>query len=557
MCVFLSIFSLFLIRQPHQLVIGILCFVTGVSISLSQQPTHGMMRKPIKSMYFDGIITSTHHKNDHYQTLRLDLKTNHYIKRCHLKYYGDLILKEGDHIIGDGSLYPISNPKTWLGFDFKRYCYLQHIQATGTLKTITSYTSQQHTGLDLYRFKIKEKFLKTLPKDEAAIACALVIGDKSMMSKDIQNVFSNSGLSHILAISGLHMGLMMGFVFLVCRLALSLTPFAQIYNTKKACAIVAMIFGGLYLTISGYGIPAQRSFIMVGIAMIGIIMDRWSLSMRTLSVSAIIILIIQPWSIFSLSFQLSFAAVFGLLVFYESYHVRFSSKIAQFLIDVLLSTSVATIATLPFLISSFQKISCHSFWTNMIAIPLTTFWIMPIGFLTTLCPLNILFRIWEIGLMLLIKIAILAHSMTFGIINFPAPHPLFLSCMILSFILIYIKKFSWSIVTCILGVGSFWVPNYLPSVYETATCQGRVHSKNNMILIKGKAQPFLIKEWTQEQCITNISVIDDDFVSSKKGVWFGFLTAKQFEFKKRPPFYPYIKINRIKMLNSIKNLQKN
>ncbi len=93
-----------------------LCFFTGVILSLSQQPTNGMMRKPIKNMHFDGIITSVHHKNDRYQMLRLDINSHHYIKHCHLKYYGDLLLKPGDRVIGEGSLYPISNPKTWLGF---------------------------------------------------------------------------------------------------------------------------------------------------------------------------------------------------------------------------------------------------------------------------------------------------------------------------------------------------------------------------------------------------------------------------------------------------------
>ena len=150
---------------------------------------------------------------------------------------------------------------------------------------------------------------------------AIVLGDKAGIHMDIKNAFSISGISHLLAVSGLHLMLFAGVIFFILRIGLCLLPgIALRYNTKKAAAVLALCFAITYMAVSGYGYPVVRATIMFALIMGGIILDRTSLSMRSVAIAATIILIITPQSVLSISFLLSFAAVIGLIAFYEDAH---------------------------------------------------------------------------------------------------------------------------------------------------------------------------------------------------------------------------------------------
>ena len=128
----------------------------------------------------------------------------------------------------------------------------------------------------------------------------------------------DSGLTHILSISGLHMAIMAGTVFWLARALLALVPrLALRYPIKKWAAAAALAAATFYLALSGAAVPTVRSWIMMSIVLIAVMLDRPALTMRNVALAALAILIVAPESLFDPSFEMSFAAVVGLVALYE------------------------------------------------------------------------------------------------------------------------------------------------------------------------------------------------------------------------------------------------
>src|ERR1700746_2409945 len=140
------------------------------------------------------------------------------------------------------------------------------------------------------------------------------------MAEEVKQAFRDSGLSHLLAIAGLHLGLVGGFVFFTVRGGLALIPWVALrYPIKKITAIVTLIVLFCYLMISGAAIPTQRAFVMTGIVFAAILIDRLRLSMRICALAAMVILVLAPASLVGVSFQMSFGAVVALIAVYETW----------------------------------------------------------------------------------------------------------------------------------------------------------------------------------------------------------------------------------------------
>ena len=205
----------------------------------------------------------------------------------------------------------------------------------------------------------------------------------------------DSGLAHLLAISGLHIGLVAGLIFFLVRLALAcVEPIALRYPIKKIAAGVAVTGAFGYLVISGATLPTQRAFVMVSIVMAAVMLDRTAISLRLVALAAGIILILSPEALLSASFQMSFAAVIALVAVYEYAAPRtaawrerggiLSSRIAMFVAATILTTVVASLATAPFAIYHFNRVALFGLLANMLAVPMMAMWIMPTGLLSML-----------------------------------------------------------------------------------------------------------------------------------------------------------------------------
>ena len=196
-----------------------------------------------------------------------------------------------------------------------------------------------------------------------------------------------SGLAHLLAISGLHIGLVTGVLFFAIRgILAALEPIALRFAIKKWAALGALLGAFAYLLVTGATVPTQRAFLMAAMVLSAIMLDRTAISMRLVAWAALIVLLIAPESLLGASFQMSFAAVIALVAGYEAVRVPFGRWRAHggwwrlpliYLLGVGLTTIIAGSATTPFVIFHFNRFSAFGLAANLLAVPVTALWIMP------------------------------------------------------------------------------------------------------------------------------------------------------------------------------------
>jgi competence protein ComEC len=297
--------------------------------------------------------------------------------------------KEGDWVRTFGVIKPVPAPTTPASFDFQRHNYFKQIGAIGfaygDIKVISENHDQLHS-FDYLRKDIQQRILKHFSTQDndpniRHLAITFLTGNKQMLDQNLLEDVRASGLAHLLAISGLHIGLVTSLFFISIRTLLSFIPFIALrYPIKKWAAIFAM-FGGLFFTLlTDASVPTIRAYIMCLVVLIGILFDRKAISLRTVAWAAIFILLFFPESLLSASFQLSFAAVTALVMIYEKKVIDTAqSKPIRYIKDILKTSIVASLVTMPFSAYHFNKVALWGILSNLIAIPLTVFWIMPLG----------------------------------------------------------------------------------------------------------------------------------------------------------------------------------
>lgn len=238
--------------------------------------------------------------------------------------------------------------------------------------------------LNTLRRQITQKTANILPPTQSGVADAVLVGEKSLLPKNIINNYRDSGLAHFLSVSGLHLGTIAGLIFFAVRFLLALFPVVALkYDIKKIAALCA-VFGSFgYLLISGMAIPAQRAFIMTTVVLIGILCNREAISLRMVSFAALAVLLIAPQALISISFQMSFAAVYALVAFYENYKRKPYRKrgifgtIWLYLSGIVVCDFVASMATAPFSLYHFHRLAVYTSLGNLLAGPLIGLYLMP------------------------------------------------------------------------------------------------------------------------------------------------------------------------------------
>ncbi|MEQ1889571.1 MAG: ComEC/Rec2 family competence protein [Alphaproteobacteria bacterium] len=305
-------------------------------------------------------------------------------------------LNAGDNVQLRAVLMPPPGPVTPGGFDYGRMLWFERIGAVGFIISppYPVDTAQQDNfllaaelRLTALRDRLTARVIAGIPGDAGVLAAALMTGDRAAISDPVNTAMKNSGLAHLISISGLHMGLVAGILFFSLRAALALIePVALRYPIKKWSAAFAMTGLFLYLLISGYSIPTQRSFLMTGLILAAVMLDRTAISMRSIMLAASVILLAAPESLHSASFQMSFAAVIALVALYEKYSAQLSysmgedgwlRRCAKYVSAMLASSFVAGLATAPFAAFHFNRFTVYGLLANMLAVPLTGAVIMP------------------------------------------------------------------------------------------------------------------------------------------------------------------------------------
>lgn len=308
----------------------------------------------------------------------------------------------GDIVAARAILQPPPQPSLPGGYDFARKAWFDRIGAVGfalgaVAVTETPAVASWRIGLARLRLDITKRITAgvALQDGVGAVAAALMTGERRSIPQETLASMRDSGLAHLLAISGLHIGLVAGLLFFAVRLGLALIePVALRYPIKKIAALGAILGAFAYLLISGATIPTQRAFLMVSIVMLAVMIDRTAISMRLVALSAMAVLILAPESLLSASFQMSFAAVVGLVAVYEAAAPKMTalrhrggflgSRIGLFVAATLLTTLIASLATAPFAIYHFNRIALYGLLANLVAVPVMAMWIMPLGIVSFL-----------------------------------------------------------------------------------------------------------------------------------------------------------------------------
>ena len=308
----------------------------------------------------------------------------------------------GDHIAFTAVLSPPPRAAVPGGFDFSRYAFFRGIGGVG-YATSESVDVPMPGGPEFFnslshligrlRQKIGDRVTAALPGQTGAIAKALINGDRSGISDETNEAYRASGLFHILSISGLHMAIMGGSIFFALRFLFALSPWLALQFPIKKWAAVGAIVGSLgYLTISGGSFATERSFIMIVVFFASILVDRPAIALRNVAIAALVILLVFPESVIDPGFQMSFAAVVGLVASYE--FVRRRSVLSgdvgasmwgrglMFAGAIVGSTLVASVAVAPIGIFHFHQTQHFAVLANLVAVPICNLIVMPAALAT-------------------------------------------------------------------------------------------------------------------------------------------------------------------------------
>lgn len=245
------------------------------------------------------------------------------------------------------------------------------------------------------RAAIGRRITAGIPGETGAIANALITGERGAITQATNDAYRDSGLFHALSISGLHMAVMAGAIFWSLRLVLACIPaLALRYPIKKWAAAGAAAGALFYLMISGSSPATVRSYIMISIMFLAIMMDRQALALRNIALSALLILVLTPDSLTDLGFQMSYTAVAALVAAHE-YVERLrarrrmpggltdpNSAIGRglgFFVGIAISTVIASLAVAPFGAYYFHTSQQYAILGNVLGLPICDLYIMPLA----------------------------------------------------------------------------------------------------------------------------------------------------------------------------------
>jgi competence protein ComEC len=283
--------------------------------------------------------------------------------------YGDVIRIEG---------------KLHFPFDFAKdtnFSYPDYLKNKGirlvlsaSQKNKLDILSKQKRGLIRFAFETKKQFSQwldeALPRNQAALMKALLLGEQVAIPKEIRTLFANTGTAHILAVSGFNVGIVAFIVFLLLK-ALSFPRILQYLLT-----MIAVLF---YAVLTGGQAPVVRAAVMGLIMLGGFLIEREGDPLNLLSLAALILLIMNPFNLYDIGFQLSFTSVLFILLLYSRFHDGLTGffgflpeQFKNILVPLLALSSAAYLGVCPLVIYYFNIVTPVTLLANVIVVPLTS-----------------------------------------------------------------------------------------------------------------------------------------------------------------------------------------
>ena len=289
------------------------------------------------------------------------------------------------------------------GYDFGKIAYFQKIGAVGyAISPIKLFEKKEANAIDRFQDYFYENVKANVADpDLAGIIVSQITADRVELSDEAKKNMQNAGLGHLIAISGLNMSVAMVWLFFLSRSLFSLWPRVALnYDTKKISVFICIVLGFIYLLVTGMPISAVRAFLMVLLFFIAVLFDRFSISLHPVAFAAQVILIVAPEQVLMPGFQLSFAAVIGLIgmcEMYDRYIKKNLSKDRGFIkkwlfvfFGVITTTIFTSLTTAPFGILHFGTFQNYGVFSNMIGVPVVSTLVLPFAFISIIAmPLGI------------------------------------------------------------------------------------------------------------------------------------------------------------------------
>ncbi len=397
---------------PFAIAVCILSFLLGaIAADLqTRRVASPLIHEDIKGAKITGTVTEVEHRIARRPRITLaviDMEGRAQADRPgQLRLTGKKLgeLAEGDTVKVEANLHALPLPTNPGAYDPSFFWFFDGMDGTGTvskqpekiLRQELSLLQTAQIWLTHMRANITQRVQAGLNGETGAIAASLITGDRSGISDDLYQAFNGSGLIHVLSISGLHMVLVAGGMFFLSRLLFACLGliFPNI-QSKKLAALCAIAVVSVYEIISGGAVATTRSYIMILIVFGAILLDRPALTMRNVVIAAMLIALWMPNEILSASFQMSFAATAALIAAHErkwfprvmpwndSWLATGLSWLVTLVLVTFCTSLVAELATAPFTLHHFHRISTFGVIGNLLALIFIELAVMP-GVLLTL-----------------------------------------------------------------------------------------------------------------------------------------------------------------------------
>lgn len=293
------------------------------------------------------------------------------------------------------------------GFDFEGWMFERGIGAVGSVqgksfRRLGRAEGALGAGIDRWREALRERFARVLPDSPwRGILVALVVGDQGSITKDQWALFRQTGVTHLVSISGLHITLVGALAGVVVGWAWRRIPWLALrLPAQKAGVVAAVLAAFVYVLLSGFSVPAQRTLYMLATAALAMWLERRAGIRRILASALLVVLLLDPWAVLSSGFWLSFGAV-GALLLMGSWQSAETGWLARLRLWGRAQWAV-TLFTLPMLLALFQQFSLVSPVSNALAIPLVSMLVTPLALAFAILPVPLLAHLasWLLGLLM-------------------------------------------------------------------------------------------------------------------------------------------------------------
>jgi competence protein ComEC len=306
------------------------------------------------------------------------------------------------------------------GYDFARGAWFLGLGATGrAIDKVERVNPPRNTG-DTMHDQLTRLLLKRMPGSAGGIGASFISGDRGAISPADENSMRASGLTHLVSVSGLHITVAVTGTLLLTLRVLALFPFLALrVPLLGVAASVGAAMGIFYTIITGAEVPTIRSCVAALLVILGVVLGREAVTLRLVASGALVVLLLWPEALAGPSFQLSFIAVTSIVAFNEHPRVRqlmqtredekLAARVLREAGSLIVTGAVVEAALAPIAFFHFHRSGIYGAFANIIGIPLTTFFIMPMEALGLIFePLHLSAPFWwlaNVGLHLLLWIS--------------------------------------------------------------------------------------------------------------------------------------------------------